>query len=158
MVKPMQTVQVHAMPLQCIVALYVTIHYELFCLYVAHFCPSMTFVNKTGRTILRHGTKKGRNDTQHNETPYNDTQHNNTQHNNTQHNNTQYNDISIMTLGKMTLNTFMLSVIYAECRKYAYYAECRYAECHHTECRGALKGYPICLALTLFTTISLCTS
>jgi len=36
----------------------------------------------------------------------------------------------------------MLSVIYAECRKYALYAEChfaacRYAECHYAECQYA---------------------
>jgi hypothetical protein len=49
----------------------------------------------------------------------------------------------------------ILSVIYAECHKYAHYAqchyaecryaechyaECRYAECHYAECRGATKG------------------
>ena len=38
----------------------------------------------------------------------------------------------------------MLSVIYAECRNWAHYAECRYAKCRYTECRyaecrGALK-------------------
>ncbi len=32
----------------------------------------------------------------------------------------------------------MLSVIYAECRKKAHYAECHYAECRYAECRGAL--------------------
>jgi hypothetical protein len=31
----------------------------------------------------------------------------------------------------------MLSVIYAECRKQAHYAECRYAECRYAECRYA---------------------
>jgi hypothetical protein len=35
----------------------------------------------------------------------------------------------------------MLHVIYAECLKYAlyaecHYAECRYAECHYAECHG----------------------
>jgi hypothetical protein len=38
-----------------------------------------------------------------------------------------------------------LSVIYAECCKYAHYvechyAECRYAECHYAECQGATMG------------------
>jgi hypothetical protein len=42
----------------------------------------------------------------------------------------------------------MLSVIYAECRKQAHYAECHYAECcyaecRYAECRGAgWKGLP----------------
>ncbi len=40
----------------------------------------------------------------------------------------------------MTLCTFMPSVIYAQCRKYAHYAECSYAEARYAECRGAL-GY-----------------
>jgi hypothetical protein len=31
----------------------------------------------------------------------------------------------------------MLSVIYAECRNYPHYAECRYAECCYAECRYA---------------------
>ncbi len=31
----------------------------------------------------------------------------------------------------------MLSVIYAECRIQALYAEWRYAECHYAECRYA---------------------
>jgi hypothetical protein len=31
----------------------------------------------------------------------------------------------------------MLSVINAECRKYANSAECRYAECHYAECHYA---------------------
>jgi len=31
----------------------------------------------------------------------------------------------------------MLSVNYAECHKYAHYAECHYTECHYAECRGA---------------------
>jgi hypothetical protein len=44
----------------------------------------------------------------------------------------------------------MLSVIYDkcqfECRKQAYYAECRYAVCHYAECRyaecrGAVQVY-----------------
>jgi hypothetical protein len=39
----------------------------------------------------------------------------------------------------------MLSVVYAECRKQAQYAECqyaecRYAECHYAECRAAHSG------------------
>ncbi len=33
----------------------------------------------------------------------------------------------------------MLSVIYAECRKQAHYAECHYAECRYAECRSALS-------------------
>ncbi len=38
----------------------------------------------------------------------------------------------------------MLSIIYAECRNLAHYAECHYAKCRYTECRyvecrGALK-------------------
>ncbi len=35
----------------------------------------------------------------------------------------------------------MLNVIYAECLKYAFYAECRYAECHYAECRYAECRY-----------------
>ncbi len=31
----------------------------------------------------------------------------------------------------------MLDVVYAECLKYAIYAECRHAECLYTESRGA---------------------
>ncbi len=31
----------------------------------------------------------------------------------------------------------MLTLIYAECRKLAYTAECLYAECQYAECRGA---------------------
>ncbi len=30
-----------------------------------------------------------------------------------------------------------MSVIYAECRNYTHYTECRYYECHYAECRGA---------------------
>jgi hypothetical protein len=33
----------------------------------------------------------------------------------------------------------MLNVVYAECLKYAPYAECHYAECRYAECRGALN-------------------
>ncbi len=32
----------------------------------------------------------------------------------------------------------MLSVVYAECCKWALYAACRYAECRYAECRGSL--------------------
>ncbi len=39
----------------------------------------------------------------------------------------------------MTLNNVMLNV-YAECRNWAQYAECRYAECRYAECRGAIFG------------------
>jgi hypothetical protein len=35
------------------------------------------------------------------------------------------------------LSVIMLNVIYAECLKYALYAECHYAECRYTECRYA---------------------
>jgi hypothetical protein len=69
------------------------------------------------------------NDTQHNDTQHNDTQHNDTRHNNTQHNDTHHNDIQlnntlIATLHKDaqhngTLNGVLLSVINAECHKYA---------------------------------------
>ncbi len=31
----------------------------------------------------------------------------------------------------------MPSVVCVECRKYAYYAECRNAECHYAECHSA---------------------
>ncbi len=42
----------------------------------------------------------------------------------------------------------MLNVIYAECLKYALYAECRYAkcryaECRYAECRGAVLSFPL---------------
>jgi hypothetical protein len=40
----------------------------------------------------------------------------------------------------------MLSVVYAECLKYAFYAEyhyaeCHYAACHYAECRGAFQAW-----------------
>ncbi len=46
----------------------------------------------------------------------------------------------------------MLRIVYADCCKLTYYAEChyaecRYAECHYAECCGALvslKCYNIC--------------
>ncbi len=31
----------------------------------------------------------------------------------------------------------MLNIIYADCYKWAFYAECHYAECCYAECRGA---------------------
>ncbi len=34
--------------------------------------------------------------------------------------------------------SFIMSIIYAECRKKAFYAECHYAKCRWTECRGAV--------------------
>jgi hypothetical protein len=37
----------------------------------------------------------------------------------------------------------MLSVIYAECRKQAHYAECHYTECRYAECRSADKDRSI---------------
>jgi hypothetical protein len=36
----------------------------------------------------------------------------------------------------------MLSVFYAECHKFALYAECHYAGCHYAECRGAVLDTP----------------
>jgi hypothetical protein len=33
--------------------------------------------------------------------------------------------------------SFKLSIIYAECRNWAHFAECTYAECHFAECRVA---------------------
>ncbi len=41
----------------------------------------------------------------------------------------------------MALNTecCLLSVIYAECRKQAHYAECHYGECRYAECHGAIN-------------------
>ncbi len=36
--------------------------------------------------------------------------------------------------------SFMASAIYAECRKYAHYAECLYAECRYAECHGAFNN------------------
>jgi hypothetical protein len=33
----------------------------------------------------------------------------------------------------------MLTVIYAECRNWAHYAECRHAECRYAECRGVIQ-------------------
>ncbi len=39
--------------------------------------------------------------------------------------------------------SFMLSIIYAECREQAHYAQCLYAECRYAECRGA--HYSKCL-------------
>jgi hypothetical protein len=38
----------------------------------------------------------------------------------------------------------MLSVIYAECHKYALYAGCHFAECRHAECRHAECRYAEC--------------
>jgi hypothetical protein len=38
----------------------------------------------------------------------------------------------------------MLSVIYAECHKYAHYAECHYAECCYAECHYAECHYAEC--------------
>jgi hypothetical protein len=37
------------------------------------------------------------------------------------------------------LSVGMLNDIYAQCLKYALYAECHYAECRYDECRGAVK-------------------
>jgi hypothetical protein len=45
----------------------------------------------------------------------------------------------------------MLNVTYAECHKYALYAECRYTECRNAECRGAVN-YAF---LALFTTVTI---
>ncbi len=42
------------------------------------------------------------------------------------------------------LNTVMLSVVYAECRKKAHYAECCYAECCYAECCYAECCYAEC--------------
>jgi hypothetical protein len=58
----------------------------------------------------------------------------NTQHKDAQHNATQYRELICRV-------SFVLSVIYAECRKQAHYAECRYAECHYAECRYAECRY-----------------
>jgi hypothetical protein len=33
--------------------------------------------------------------------------------------------------------SFMLTVVYAECRQLALYAECHYAKCRYAECHGA---------------------
>ncbi len=38
----------------------------------------------------------------------------------------------------------MLSVIYAECHKFAFYAVCHYAECHYAECHCAECHYVEC--------------
>jgi hypothetical protein len=50
--------------------------------------------------------------------------------------------ISIMTLSVMVEScyalSFMLIVVYADCRKFALWAECHYAECRYAECRGAV--------------------
>ncbi len=35
----------------------------------------------------------------------------------------------------------MTSVVYAECRKLAIYAECRYDECHYDVCLGAICSF-----------------
>jgi hypothetical protein len=44
----------------------------------------------------------------------------------------------------------MQSVIYAECRKQAHYAECHYAECYYAECHYAECHYDeFCGALPL---------
>jgi hypothetical protein len=40
----------------------------------------------------------------------------------------------------------MLSVMFADCRKYAFYAECRYALCRYAECRYAECRYAECQA------------
>jgi hypothetical protein len=55
-----------------------------------------------------------------------------TQHNGAQLNDTQYR----VALFRMS---FMLSVIDAECRKQAHYAECLHAECRYAGCRVAAK-------------------
>jgi len=52
-----------------------------------------------------------------------DTHRNDTRHNCTEH---------------CYAESFMLSVIYAECRMLALYAECHYGECLSAECRGAM--------------------
>ncbi len=39
---------------------------------------------------------------------------------------------------------FLLSIIHAECRKHAHYAECRYAECHYAECCSAIFAHLAC--------------
>ncbi len=49
----------------------------------------------------------------------------------TQHNDTYHN-------GRVSI---MQSVMYAECRKLALYAECNYAECHYAECHYAECHY-----------------
>jgi hypothetical protein len=43
----------------------------------------------------------------------------------------------------------MLSVMYAECRKYAFYALCHYAKCSYADCRYAECHDP-CLAVKSF--------
>jgi len=40
--------------------------------------------------------------------------------------------------------SFMPSAIYAECRKWAHYTECRYTECCYAECRYAECHYDKC--------------
>ncbi len=35
-------------------------------------------------------------------------------------------------------SVIIMSVIYAECRKYAHYVECRYAEARCAECHSAI--------------------
>ncbi len=72
------------------------------------------------------------------DTQQNDIQHNDTQQSDIQHNNKLNTTLSITMLRVLLCwASFVLSVIYAECRKQAHYAECRYAEC-----RGAaLKLY-----------------
>jgi len=47
--------------------------------------------------------------------------------------------LSIIALYTVMLGVIVLSVIYAECRKYANYAEYCYAECQKVECHGTLK-------------------
>ncbi len=42
------------------------------------------------------------------------------------------------------LSVIILSVILAQCRKKAHYAECRYAECRYAECRYAECRYAGC--------------
>jgi hypothetical protein len=41
----------------------------------------------------------------------------------------------------------MLSIVYADCHKYAVYAEHHYAECRYAECHGALEGLALPLSL-----------
>jgi hypothetical protein len=73
--------------------------------------------------------------TQHNDTQHCGIQLNDTEQDNTQHSNKNAT-LSIATLSIMVLKTLMQCVVYDECLKPTYYAECRYVQFSYAERRG----------------------
>jgi hypothetical protein len=107
------------------------------------------------------------NDIQHNDTQRNGIQHNSIQHNDTQHNGDQHNKKNMLHSAqwhsaKRRLMLIM-SVFYAQCHNWVYYAYCRcaefsYAECHYIKCCGAAySAAHVSYSRNLIITMARCT-